>query len=148
MPVKNCGFAAPNFTSLIFNKKVGGHKMLWSAFYSFEICFLPSVFRPLSSVFWPLSFRFQHSPSQLPLNRYRCNYLGGDEHPGDQRCVEYSPQVNFTRQLVKPGGQRCYHDQHTDDMKEVMGIGNQHPVGADKGDAAEGKQRQVLDQKE
>ncbi len=31
--VKYCGFADPIFPSLIFNKKSGGHNILWSAIF-------------------------------------------------------------------------------------------------------------------
>ena len=67
---------------------------------------------------YPLSSEFCLRPSVVCLlHRYRCNYLGRYKHPGDQRGVEYCSQVNFTGQLIEPGGNRSDHDQHTDDVK-------------------------------
>ena len=82
----------------------------------------------------------------IVLYRYRCDDLGRYEHPGDQGRVEYGSEVNSAGQLIKPGLNRYHQDQHSGDVKKVMGICDEHAAGADKGNGAVNKQWYVLDQ--
>ena len=87
---------------------------------------LTSVFCPLTSVLWSY--------------RYRCDDLGRYEHPGHQGRVEHCSKVNSAGQLIKPGLNRYQQDQHSDDVKQVLGKSNKKAARTDKGNDAGNKE--------
>jgi hypothetical protein len=54
------------------------------------------------------------------LYRYGSNHLGRDEHPGNQGGTQDSTEINFTGDLIKPGGYGGDQDKNPNNMHEVV----------------------------